>query len=138
MADKVYIVTYGEYSDYHVVAVFMDRHEAEVHCAYKNGNCVSNGGYRVEEYGVGKIEYKKDAEIGYFLTYDENGELFEYECYNFMPRAGRNCVIPNKVTTETYGTDVWHKVGVMATSREQAEKIAQDLIAKYKAEKEGL
>ena len=135
--DKVYIVVSGEYSDYHISTVFTDPHDAEVYCAVNNGGYVGfYGDYRVEEFEIGKIEYQPDKKIGYWFSFEENGTLDEI--LNFMPHVGKSCIVPNMVQVKKPGGETLYTVGVMATSREQAEKIAQDLIAKYKAEKEGV
>lgn len=137
-SNKVYIVTQGEYSDYHIVTVFMDRHDAEVFCAMHNrGKYVDWDSYEILEQEVGKVEYEPDRKIGYGFTMTAHGKL--YLSYNFMPKVGKGNVVPNvvKVEKEIFGS-YYYDVGVMATSREQAEKIAYDLIAKYKAEKEEL
>ena len=135
--DKVYIVTQGEYSDYHINTVFTDPHDAEVYCAVHNGCQVGiYGDYRVEEFEIGKIQYQPDKKIGYWFSFEENGTLDEI--LHFMPKVGKSCIVPNVVKAKRLGNETLYTVGVMATSMEQAEKIAQDLIAKYKAEKEGV
>ena len=135
---KVYIVTTDEYSDYHIVTAFTEQKDAEVYCAVHNGGRQDYGNHRVEEFEIGKIEYPKDVPIGYFFSYEQNGELLEYESFNFTAKIGKGCVVPNKVIKDDYGGYCIYRVGVMATSREQAEKKAQDLIAKFKAEQEGV
>lgn len=135
-SNKVYIVTQGEYSDYHIVTVFMDRHDAEVYCAMQNRGNIDYWGYSISEYNVGKVVYPPDVEIGYLFAMGINGRMRLVG--NFTKRIGKNVIVPNivKASTDCRGTE--YEVGVMATSMEQATKIAQDLIAKYKAEKEGL
>lgn len=136
-SNKVYIVVSGEYSDYHINTVFTDPHDAEVYCAVHNGGHVGfYGDYRVEEFEIGKIQYQPDKKIGYWFSFEEDGTLDEI--LHFMPKVGKSCIVPNIVKAKRLGNETLYTVGVMATSMEQATKIAQDLIAKYKAEKEGL
>ena len=133
---KVYIVTQGEYSDYHIVTVFTNRRDAEVYCAMQNRGNIDYWGYSISEYNIGEVAYPPDVKIGYLFAMGVNGRMRLVG--TFTKRIGKNVIVPNVVRAETdcYGTE--YEVGVMATSREQAEKIAQDLIAKYKAEKEGV
>ena len=50
---KVYIVTSGSYSDYHIDEVFTDREQAYLYCAARN--TAESGYYEVEEYGEGEF-----------------------------------------------------------------------------------
>lgn len=71
--DKVYIVTAGEYSDYHIVAVFSDPKQAEF--------CRTTAGYdaEVEEWDInprkyeGTIWYKYNCKV-------EKGSVKKYSC----------------------------------------------------------
>lgn len=55
--EKVYIVTSGEYSDYHINAVFSTREKAEEYVDAQGSD------YRVEEYPVDDAEVKKNESI---------------------------------------------------------------------------
>lgn len=134
-SNKVYIVTQGSYSDYHIVTVFTNRKDAEVYCAVHNGSYGCDS-YEVEEVEIGSIEYQPDKQIGYAFETEAYGKL-SFRRY-FMPKVGRNAIVPNVVKESKWRGRTEYAVAVMATSMEQAEKIAQDLIAKYKAEKEGV
>lgn len=55
--EKVYIVTSGEYSDYHIAAVFSTRKKAAEYVDAQGSD------YRVEEYPVDDAEVKKNESI---------------------------------------------------------------------------
>lgn len=126
---KVYIITKGDYSDYHICAVTTDKKKAEILCKAYND---LDGWYKAE------IEtYDTDE----FLTEIENG-LKLYDC-----RMERNkpMVIYEVDLDYTNSSDfnVRYKhytyyVCVWAKDKEHALKIASDKIAEYKANKEGI
>lgn len=87
---KVYVVTSGIYSDYHIVAVFDDKRKAEVFCAADNDK---NKGHRIwgdtcyiEEYDTEEIHAESDKPVNYFVTVDAafGGNVRNKEC-TFMP-----------------------------------------------------
>jgi len=64
--DKVYVVTEGSYSDYHIVAIFSDKNNADIHAALLNSTESFYDEARVEEWDVDAealnrylIEFKK-------------------------------------------------------------------------------
>lgn len=63
---KVYIVTSGSYSDYHIDEVFTDRKQAYLYCAARNTGI--NGEYEVEEYDTdtSKLESRKSPNRVWF------------------------------------------------------------------------
>ena len=58
---KVYIVTEGEYSDYHIEEVFSTREKAESYIALHNTS--SYGYYQIEEYEIDNVEIAKNEDI---------------------------------------------------------------------------
>ncbi len=67
---KVYIITSGEYSDYRINAVFLDKENAELYIERANG-----GEDRWQECGI--EEWDVDEEVPFFGTvYSEHAEIF--------------------------------------------------------------
>lgn len=67
---KIYIVTAGEYSDYHIEAVFTDKKQAELFCAIHE--------YDLEEYEADEIQIdtnKKPKKIWHFCKHRKNESL---------------------------------------------------------------
>lgn len=131
---KVYVITEGEYSSYHIVGVTADKKVAETYCNLRSGH---------DKYGFGFSptieEYDTD-----FLSYGANPD---YKCYRVTATNG-----VFKATGDDFGfkhteiveqVDAWkRKDGVhtatmycITKSEEQAIKIAQDKMARYKAAK---
>lgn len=75
---KVYVVTNGEYSDYHICEVFLDKRKAELYCATRNkGKDCFGYYYAIEEYNThdDKINAKDDKTV---YTYDFNRAYVHY------------------------------------------------------------
>lgn len=131
---KVYIVTSGCYSDYHINAVFLDKAQAEYYCALHKLEDAD-----IEEYDTDDhvIECQKPI-FKEWSVHFRNGEIENswfngYTFDNTMLKIGEH---------ERF--DVWQKVlhGYVrfTTSKDkdykQAEKIACDLYAQFKYNKE--
>lgn len=140
---KVFLITRGEYSDYGVCAVSLDREDAERKCALLNRDAMCDEYCEIEEYDTDDMvvdtgeEVKKRFEmsvssitgdIEYFiesyLTFDDENKV----CYN-----KRDCLYCEEYRSvhaiATFPTD---------TTEEQAKKIMLDRVAKFKAERAGL
>lgn len=115
---KIYIVTKGEYSDYHICNVTTDYEKAK---RYKE--------VYSDDWEEACIEVYKDEENGkenYCWTYNPNTNIVEMI----------DCCNPEQVYVSRWGTIAW--VTVYAPNEKHAIKKAQDMIAKYKAEQVGL
>lgn len=124
---KAYVITKGEYSDYHICAVTLDEDKAEPlkklftdewHEAY------------VEEY---EVDAHFPIDYPYFLVYkysDGRIDIKETETCDYDYGVVRKCH-NNKDGT-------FYVVSLKAKDKDHAKKIALDKIAKYKAEKLGL
>jgi hypothetical protein len=53
---KVYVVTEGCYSDYHIEAVFTDLEQAEIYCATHKGD--------IEEYETDEHHFETEKKVG--------------------------------------------------------------------------
>ena len=68
---KIYVITEGEYSDYHICAVFDDKKKAELYCAVReekdflNNNCYIFGDeYMIEEYDTDDVNLEGTVYYG--------------------------------------------------------------------------
>ena len=128
--EKIYVVTQGNYSDYHIVAVTLDKEIAEkIAAKFSNdwGEC------DVEEYGDAELMLKP----AWTIRFDKAGNVCDTdECdsdYSYH-RIGE--VYENK--SIYYGGNYHISATVAADDLESAIKIAAEKRAKYLAEKLGL
>ena len=124
---KDYVITSGEYSDYHICAVTLDPKRAEKMKKFYDkadytGACIEE--FDTDE-GLEKIEA---GYMPYRVTFTRVGDVYsvvdEYslECSDRVWEAFNGCVC----------------VTVWAKDKESAVKIAAERRAKYLAEKEGI
>lgn len=129
---KVYVITKGCYSDYHICAVTLDKEKAE-----RLRKLFDGGGMDETEIEEWDTEQHVDLLSGrkpYFVLFRENGDVLsvtedEYCIEYFEPKIF--------VFHHCYHGDVL-KTAVYADNREAAIKIAAEKRAKYLAEKEGI
>lgn len=147
---KIYVATAGEYSGYHVCAVFSTREQAEEYCACGNGEYVeeydldawsADGCEVVYRYHVEYPNQKAEsmAEPCYLLKKDVEKDL--QEIVNYGIRSMPNGPIYNKWDYVTAENEKFHPdryVYLDHKDPELALKIVRDRIAKAKAEKAGL
>lgn len=138
---KVYVITQGEYSDYCIRAVSLDKNDAEKKCALLNRDVMCDEYCEIEEYDTDDMvvdtgeEVKKrfemsvnckTGEISWFaetyLTFNDDNRVYFSKEYDFFSDKYIEAVA-------TLPTD---------TTEEQAKKIMLDRVAKFKAEKAGL
>lgn len=128
---KVYVVTEGSYSSYHIVFVTLDKARADVFV--KRYNKTDYDDYRVEEYDTDVIKLFDDGRKLYQVWKRDNDVIRVYEekpCY-------QDDFIMNKVKRYNVKNpkSIQYSVHVMAEDEEHAEKIGADLIAEYMARK---
>ena len=137
---KAYVITQGEYSDKHIVHITTDKKKAERYIEYNNaryvdryywGNCYLEeyeiddfevddtpiekvNTWNIDVYDNGKIQVKRVC-----MCHREESRVEDYHCYT------KPCFYSVVVFTDD-------------ESEEKAKKIAVDLVAKYKAEQEGI
>lgn len=124
---KVYVITRGDYSDYSIMAVALDKSRAkELATIFSDDMYVAN----VEEYDTD--------------TYAPvHKPLWSVTFYKDLPPRVHRDIYGIEHRKYPYVRDVpmerlTHMVYVQADDEEHALKIASDELAKYKAEKEGL
>lgn len=142
--NKVYIITEGKYSDYHIVAIFLTKEEAQY---YMNATKGYSDSMEIEEYEISKTNSPNiDMRFWYDIIYCEAKNSFEIYA-KIAPFSLSNRKIPpfdinllNVVSPcNVFNTNKKHlEVLVRANEDEKAMKIAQDLIAEYKAKREGV
>lgn len=135
---KVYVVTSGEYSDYHIDAVFIDRDLAYKYATVRQLKDKWSG-YDVETYDTDDI---KIADVN--AEEEEIRPHIAYRCeflLNGTLQEGRD-VVKNTwdepVGESRYSKNIVVYVPKGDKSVEECIKIAQDMRAKYLAEKLGL
>lgn len=125
--EKIYVVTQGDYSDYHIVGATTDRELAEKIAAKfttRHDDC------QIEEYGDAEVMLRP----AYAIYFNDSGNVdstrecdsaYDYsdigECHEYG-----------------YGFNRMMRVTVSADNLESAIKIAAEKRAKYLAEKLGL
>ena len=130
---KVYVVTSGTYSDYHIVAAFDDKQKAEVFCAAYNDNCMEHrtwdDPYYIEEYDTEENHAESNKPVNYWVTV----------CKNFKGRHvvadDKACTfMPTKKFVETGRNDTWEGI-VSTTDDDKILKIFHDQMAQRKGDK---
>lgn len=122
---EIYIVTAGEYSDYHIVEVFSNFKEAEKFAESHGGKLVSDE-YYVETYIIDRVKYNLPKK------YTEYFEVI--------------FTVGGKLEKITKRSDNWYTLDVLPTlkgvllkviakNEEHALKIARDKFVKYQTEK---
>lgn len=128
---KVYVVTEGCYSSYHIVFVTMDKARADTFV--KRYNKTEYDDYRVEEYDTDDIKLFDGGRKLYQVWKRDDDAVRVYEeepCY-------QDSFVMNKVKRYTVKNpkSIQYSVYVMAEDDLHAEKIGADLIAEYMARK---
>lgn len=126
---KIYVVTTGEYSEYRIDSVFLDKHKAEIYCAKNN---VRRDDYRIEEYESDDDEIEGEIDIAWKYEIREG----DRNAWGTIVHYSYRCL--NEVTESNYRSELTATVYLRAENDEKALKIARDMFAQYKAEKEGL
>ena len=116
---KIYVVTDGGYSCYHIEAVFLSKKEAELYVAVHGG--------QVEEYETsdGNTKIDKDDCVGYFYHTDATGTHLHPWHYPMLKSEG---------VVKELSSGIW----LPEDNFEKAKKIYQDKLAQVEAEKNGL
>lgn len=123
---KVYVITKGSYSDYHICMVTMDRNRAEkskklLDDEYEKANIEEYILDETKETGrVYYIEFRDDESVEVHIDEYEN-----FKSFDLLPYI--DDLFSDKI-----------RIYVRAKDEDHALKIAQDEHAKWKAEKEGI
>ena len=115
---KVYVVTEGEYSDYHIEAVSLDKEWAEAYAKRRGGN--------VEEYTL--EEERRLCTTMYEVIF------IGQSIYSVLERKGQEYNCDEKII----GDDEKMIILVIAKDKDHARKIAQDKRAEFLARVYGI
>lgn len=128
---KVYVITRGEYSDYHICGLTLDEEKAKIMQRHFSTDWDSA---EIEEYDTDEFNPVFEGKSLYSVIFYKNGgileakerslEYYDCTCPVFECRFGEN--------------DVRIKVYVFAVSVDDAIKIASEKRAEYLAKKNGL
>lgn len=132
---KVYVITMGSYSDYHICAVALDREKAERLCEVLPGWCGDVP--EIEEWDTEKYEDLLTGRKPYFVIFLENGNVFnagekDWGVEYFEPGIEETNCVHNEEWVPAL------RVNLYADNKEAAIKIAAEKRAMYLAEKEGI
>lgn len=138
---KVYIITSGEYSDYKIDAVTLDKEEAE-----RMVNVFPQE--RIEEYDTDDFpmiltndpywncEYSLPTRnMSGEIIYNESIEIYQEDYYYVYDLKELNKVINE---TKIDGSLCGFRMYIQAKDREHAAKIFYDKVAEWKAEQKGI
>lgn len=125
---KIYVITKGDYSDYHICAVTIDKNKAKLlKEKFSNehwGNAV------IEEFDTDNEEEVLKYENVYDCRYLEEESAIKVSASDF------DYYRPEDLIVKKYKDGLYTRV--LANTLEDALKIASDKFAKYRAEKMGL
>ena len=130
---KVYIVTAGEYSDYHICGVFSTQKKAEYFCNHISKHSYTpKEWYKIEDWNVdaGILELARHKDI-YMVMMDNKGNVKDADVVNndyAFRNAIRESVIYNDIPNH-------YLIYVFAGNLEEAVKIASEKRTKYMVEK---
>lgn len=127
---KIYIVTTGEYSDYQIVTCFSSKKKAEKYCAIKNDSDKWSK-YYVEEHDVDSADVDDNIKVryvyrAYFLKYRVPKRIEVHYCGTTTSEAESKM----SCGCDYYNVDIV----LNEESKSKAQKIADDMLAKFKAE----
>lgn len=131
---KAYVIVSGEYSDFTVNAVFLDKKEAErtAEIANRKGGCW-NDDHRVLEFDIGvPCDLEKFDLYSAYLDKDGHVTHTSKHSWLFSDELNQVHALTGPYRNHDYCIDVY------ATDEEHAKKIAADIFAKWKAEQEGI
>lgn len=131
---KIYVVTSGTYSEYGIDSVFIDKHKAEIYCALCNKDMVGNyGSYQVEEYESDDNDIKGEIELAWRYEIMDG----DRSAYGTIVPYTHKCL--NEVKELLFRRSSYEAIVYLrAEDNEKALKIARDMFAQYRAEKEGI
>lgn len=122
MNKKIYIVTEGEYSDYHICAVFSTREKAEEYVQSKGTD------YKIEEHDLDE-EIKREVKLWRVIFFLDNGEVIE-ACHAGVQLEDLTDTCQLKPTS--FGEQLMYFY-VLSETMDKAIKIASERLAAIKS-----
>lgn len=133
---KVYLISVGEYSDRYIKKVFTDKDTAIRYCAFFNGKRISTWADEAEIIEMEADNWKVDGEVTPYYQYSFSDRFTEYDGdYDDDPYITTERV--NSVTTNSR-EKYCITVSLTEDNLDKAKKVGYDLLAKYKAQENGL
>ena len=130
---RVYVVTSGEYSDYHIDAIFTDNEQAELYCA-THERTLDNP--YIEEWETDEVKFESCVPVKNLWTASIRNDGIVSYIHSRLTLENRKKVEPfNKCFGRTSVTG--HRVSITLDkdiTQEKALKIIFDYLAKWKAE----
>lgn len=126
----VYVVTEGEYSSYHIQAIFSDCATAEKYCACRNRNEPE-----IEEWKIDDEEILSNEEVllQWYFEIDKSGCFIKSRRLSYVYKS----YALNHIDERSFIYKIHLALDTSITESE-ARKIAADKLAIYKAEKEDI
>jgi hypothetical protein len=130
---KVYLITSGIYSDYHVVKVTLDRDKAERYAMYMTAKTYNKyaSEYNVEEFELDDFEVSDDIKLGYCYRYILNHLLELSRSNNSICIMDSDDDMSVDVLDEKYYITITIKL--RKRDNEKAKKIFHDKLAELKS-----
>lgn len=131
---KVYAVTAGEYSDYHIVTILDNKEKAKKFVEIYNSHIrYPYDAASIEEYDTESINICiNNPDKRFYQVESHLSNNWEIECYEIDV----DTYLSSKDDVECCG--IYRMCYCMAKDEEHAKKIATDIWAKKKAEQEGI
>lgn len=134
---KVYIVTSGIYSDYHIDGVFLSQEQAEIYCGAKYDTDFSGDPFYIEEWDTDEndIEVIPGTKVNYHVIISKG---FSAEWDRVRAYITLKPLRPFEfINTSTY-LDGWYDAVLGTDDEDKILKIFRDWLAQKKAEEAGL
>ena len=140
---KIYLIVGGEYSDWYIDGYATTREDAEAFCAEENANNKYSELYVMEVDKIGEVPKislcyeqevvfdKKPRTKSVWVMRDEPTR------YEFKKYDGKE-LPKSTIGLYGFGDIITVKVWQTEQNRKKAEKIAQDMLTKFLAEREGI
>ena len=130
--NKVYIVTAGTYSDYHIVGATLDRKQAELACEVYGWKDRFGDPIDIEEYDLDIFDGIKETDHIYRVEFDWEG--------GYSIKEEKVCGYINPINGVDEEDMCWGNYSVTVAAQDEAHaiKIAQDKRAEYLARKEDI
>lgn len=135
---KIYVITKGDYSDYHICAVATEKQKAELLQKLYSENCYG-GEAEIEEYDTssnGIMDNLTETTECYCISFGAKYKIEDIKVVNYEHISKLNEIMDD--SWDLYAGNAKYFICILADSEEKAKKIACDAMAKYRAEKLGL
>ena len=130
---KAYVVVCGEYSDYSVCAVYLNKEEAERAIEIANRKSTWANDHRILEMPIGvPCDLEKCNLYTVWFNKDESISHASQCSWIFSDETNKVRKLTGAYRSHDYCIDVY------ATDEDHAKKIAADIFAMWKAEQEGI